>query len=390
MEPEIISHFVESVGQKADVDLYLKYFRAQKRESFAIIAADASIVERALDPFHFDLRILAGLGLVPVVLLGLFDAKDADAQAQRVYDWLVEDAVPARIVRAGAGGQLDGETLSTVLATMSSNQIPIVTLEAAKGEEASARFGLLQRLAEALETAKIVFLSTSAGLEKEGAPRLSVVNLPTDLDRMLEPGLLSRRHNQLLRHVTAMLNKVHHRMSVAVVSPLGLLRELFTIAGAGTLIRKGSKVVVRNGLDNVDRGRLRTLLESAFGRRMFEGVLDRTYERTYYEDRYLGAVLLARSPAGVYLSKFAVERQAQGEGIGGDLWSAITRDYASFFWRARVTNPINSWYARQADGLLRLPEWHVFWKGLGVAEIEPAIRYALELPPDFAPEEPAA
>ena len=71
MEPEIIQRFLESVGQKADVELYLRLFRAQKKESFAIIAADAQIVKNALDPFHFDLRILNGLGLFPVVLLGL-------------------------------------------------------------------------------------------------------------------------------------------------------------------------------------------------------------------------------------------------------------------------------------------------------------------------------
>jgi hypothetical protein len=104
MEAEIIQRFLESVGQKADVDLYLKLFRAQRKESFAIIAADAQIVKNALDPVHFDLRILAGLGLLPVVMLGLYDGKDADAQATRVQEWLVEDGVPARIVRGGAGG----------------------------------------------------------------------------------------------------------------------------------------------------------------------------------------------------------------------------------------------------------------------------------------------
>src|SRR5215218_9495048 len=102
MDPEVVQHFLESVGNKADVDLYLKLFRAQRKESFAIIAADAQIVRTALDPFHFDLRILAGLGLTPVVLLGLFDARDADRQAQRVYDWLLEDQVPARVIAGGA------------------------------------------------------------------------------------------------------------------------------------------------------------------------------------------------------------------------------------------------------------------------------------------------
>jgi len=73
METGIITRFLESVGQKADVDLYLKLFRSQKKESFAIICASARIVKTALDPFHFDLRILAGLGLTPVVIVGMFE-----------------------------------------------------------------------------------------------------------------------------------------------------------------------------------------------------------------------------------------------------------------------------------------------------------------------------
>src|SRR5205807_3869917 len=55
-----------SVGQKADVDLYLKLFRAQRKESFAVLVANAQIVKTALDPVHFDLRILAGLGLLQI------------------------------------------------------------------------------------------------------------------------------------------------------------------------------------------------------------------------------------------------------------------------------------------------------------------------------------
>src|SRR6185369_2627370 len=125
MDPEVIRHFLESVGQKADVDLYLKLFRAQQKESFAVIAADAQIVRTALDPFHFDLRILAGLGLYPVVLLGLFDARDADRQAQRVYDWLVEDEVPARVITGGA--DLPEAAREAVNATIGSNTIPLLT-----------------------------------------------------------------------------------------------------------------------------------------------------------------------------------------------------------------------------------------------------------------------
>ena len=129
MDTEVIQRFLESVGQKADVDLYLKLFRAQQKESFAIIAADADMVRTALDPFHFDLRILAGIGLYPVVLLGLFDAKDADRQARRVYDWLVEDQVPAQILEPGP--RMAPEDIEAIRRTIHTSTIPIVSLESA-------------------------------------------------------------------------------------------------------------------------------------------------------------------------------------------------------------------------------------------------------------------
>jgi hypothetical protein len=382
MDSEVIRHFLESVGQKADIDLYLKLFRAQQKESFAIIAADAQMVRTALDPFHFDLRILAGIGLYPVVLLGLFDAKDADRQAVRVHEWLVEDQVPARILEPGPA--MAPEDIEVIRDTIRGNTIPIVSLESAKDTSTDGRFNLLSELAGRLGTGKVIFLSPTAGLEREGTPHISLVNLSIDYQRLLgTKGQLAPRHYTLLRQVRDLLAEVPQRMSVAVVSPLALLRELFTVSGAGTLIRKGSRVESHTNFDRIDRGRLKTLLESAFGKLLKEEALERGVERLYVEENYLGAAMLSPSPVAAYLSKFAVERTAQGEGIGSDLWSVLVRDYPSFFWRARPDNPITPWYAKQCDGLMRFPEWHVFWRGLPAARVEAAIDFALSLPSDF-------
>lgn len=382
MEPEIIYRFLESVGQKADVDLYLKLFRSQKKDSFAIIAADAPIVRTALDPFHFDLRILAGLGLTPVVLVGLFDAKDADRQAQRIYDWLVEDQVATRVLPAGP--TLPDTTVEAIRSTLLSQTIPVVSLEAARDLTTDARFDLLKNLATALGTRKVIFLSTSQGLEREGAPPISVVNLEVDTDRLLSArGQLSRRHGTLLRQVKDLLYEVPHRMNVAVVNPLALLRELFTVNGAGTLVRKGSRIESHTNFASLDGTRLLGLIESAFGKTLREDALLRDVERIYVEENYLGAALIAPSPIGPYLTKFAVERTAQGDGIGGDIWSLLIRDYPQFFWRARPSNPITPWYAKRADGLARFSDWHVFWRGLPPSRIEAAITYCLDQPVDF-------
>jgi hypothetical protein len=382
MDTEIIRRFLESVGQKADVDLYLRLFQSQDKEGFALIAADAQIVRTALDPFHFDLRILAGLGLCPVVLLGLFDAKDADRQAQHVYDWLVEDQVPARIVTAPR--TMDIETIGSVRDTVRTSTIPIVSLESARDDTTDARFNLLSSLAAHLGTRKVVFLSTSPGLEREGAPHISVVNLTNDYERLTgAKGQLARRHYTLLRQARDLLDEVPHRMNIAVVNPLSLLRELFTVSGAGTLIRKGSRVESHSNFDRLDVPRLRALIESAFGRMLRPEALERDVERVFLEENYRGAVLFAPSPIAPYLSKFAVERTAQGEGIGGDLWGTVVAEYPTFFWRARPDNPVTPWYARQCDGLARFAEWHVFWRRLPIDKIPAAVEYALAQPVDF-------
>jgi acetylglutamate kinase len=384
MEPEIIQRFLESVGQKADVDLYLRLFRAQEKESFAIIAADASIVRTALDPFHFDLRILAGLGLCPVVLLGLFDAKDADRQATRVYDWLVEDQVPARILSSSRG--VESQTAAAIRELVHAGTIPLVSLEAARDATTDGRFDILSALASQLGTRKVICLSPTAGLEREGAPHISDVNVTTDYEKLLGfKGQLAPRHHTLLRQAKGLLDEVPHRMNIAVVSPLALLRELFTVSGAGTLIRKGSRIESRSTFEHVDVPRLRSLIESAFGRMLRPEALERDVERIFIEENYRGAVLLAPSPAGPYLSKFAVERTAQGEGIGGDIWGVMVREYPKFFWRARPDNPITPWYARQCDGLARFRDWHVFWCNLPADGIAAAVGYALAQPPDFEP-----
>jgi hypothetical protein len=387
MDPDIIHRFLESVGQKADVDLYLKLFRSQRKESFAIIAADAQIVRAALDPFHFDLRILAGLGLYPVVLVGLLDARDADKQSQRILEWLLEDEVPAKVI--GSGTDLPQEIQTSVRQTLEENTIPIVSLDAAKELAIDDRFRLLRSLAAGLETRKVIFLSTSSGIEREGAPRISLVNLSADYDRLLTTGDLPRRHESLLRHVKTLLDQLPQRMSVAVVNPLQLLRELFTVSGAGTMIRKGSRIEKHSGLGAVDRGRLTELLESAFGRALVPGAMEddglvvTQSEHVYLEENYLGAALLSSTNIAPYLSKFAVNREAQGEGIGGEIWAMLTRDFPTFFWRAVPSNPIVPFYAKQCDGLVRFPEWHVFWRGLAPEKIQPAIEYALALPRAF-------
>jgi acetylglutamate kinase len=84
-----------------------------------------------------------------------------------------------------------------------------------------------------------------------------------------------------------------------------------------------------------------------------------------------------------YLSKFAVEPEARGEGMGRDLWQAISRDYPALYWRSRPDNPIAAWYDSVCDGLVRSPEWTVYWRGIDTAMIPDVVETACAQPADF-------
>ena len=174
-----------------------------------------------------------------------------------------------------------------------------------------------------------------------------------------------------------------HRLSITITSPLDLLRELFTTRGAGTLIRRGAVISRYTDFAAISLPKLRDLIESAFHRRLVHGFFDRPIDSVYLADDYRGVGIVSNTEQGPYLSKFAVDRRAQGEGVGRDLWRALVRDHQTLLWRSRPDNPIAAWYQQQCDGMVRAGMWLVFWRGLPHSRLSAAIELALAAPPDF-------
>ncbi|HZS38111.1 MAG TPA: hypothetical protein VFF06_14840, partial [Polyangia bacterium] len=240
-------------------------------------------------------------------------------------------------------------------------------------------------LLAALRTRKLIFLHRPGGLRSRGE-LLPLANLTTDFAELNSSRELSRKEHAILTHSRRLIfERVPHKLLVAVTSPLNLFRELFTMKGAGTLLRRGAVIVRKDGLAEIDRERLRALLQSSFGRPPVDEFFARPVSRVHLEEGYRGAAILVDTELGTYLSKFAVEREAQGEGMGRDLWQSFAAEHGTIFWRARVENPICAWYGKLCDGLMRFPEWNVYWKGLPADRIPAAIAYALAAPLDIPP-----
>lgn len=387
--------FLESVGRRSEAELYLRLFRKLPKESFAIIAPGGPVVRHALDSLVEQLRFLSDLGLFAPVVLGLFNPEAAAAGSERLVKRL-----PSVGLEACLHEMSEPDLASRLREELRGERVPVVHFRSQDGAGYKERLLALAALARDLDTRKVVLLRRRGGLvSKNSGPlelapghalptidgRISVINLRTDRVQLMTGRHLGKREAELVEAAHSLIQaKPEDPLLVSITSPLNLLKELFTVKGAGTLIKPGTAVERRDSYAETDVAKLTQLLESSFGRALEPAFFERPPLAVYFEFSYRGAAILLDGAPAPYLSKFAVEPEAQGEGIGNDLWQAMLRDFPRMFWRGRPDNPINSWYQSICDGMVRLPRWNVYWRGIDASDISAVIARAETLPPDFA------
>ncbi len=375
---DVVLRFLESTGRPSEARLYLDLFRARAREQFAAIAIDANVMSGAADAVVQDLRFLAALDLTPTVVLGIFQPADAAAHARLLTRHLGAEGVTVETLSAGNAG-----LAASLFAAAAAGRVPAVVFEPEAGEQPGDRLARLGFLLRELQTRKLLFLHRPGGIRQAGA-LVPLVNLTTDVPALAASREISRKEALILEGARRLCDEAAPLpFTVAITSPLNVLRELFTVKGAGTLLRRGARIVRREGWNGVDLTRIRELLASSFGKPPREEFFKTVPARVFLEEAYRGCAILVDTPLGAYLTKFAVSSEAQGEGIARDLWEALAADAPVVFWRARLTNPISEWYDKLCDGLVRVPGWTVYWKGLAAEAIPEAIAWAVKQPVDL-------
>jgi GNAT superfamily N-acetyltransferase len=401
--PDIVVTLVESVGRREDAEFYLRLFRELPKHSFAIVAPDASALEDAQGRVASDLRFLAHLGLFAPVVLGLFRPAEAEAQA----DTLSRELGGARLKSRRYAAHVP-RLVERLERDLDESRIPIVVFND-KVPLLFSRFAQLGEWARQLGVLKLVLLRGRGGVGPHSQSSLdlggdhqllttergiSLINLRRDHDALLASGALDEDDSDLLAGVREAMQgdegkaearspSSTERLVTSVTAPTNLLHELFTVKGAGTLIKHGSLIEFHRDYSTIDRPRLEALLTATFGRNLKHTFFDRAPIGVYIEQSYLGAAVVSAGEKAMYLTKFVVDRLAQGLGIGRDLWEAVTRDHERLFWRARPRNPITQWYQSQCDGMVRTRDWNVYWRGVEHEHIPSLIREAVGLAPDF-------
>ena len=393
--------FLESVGRRSEAEFYLRMFHGLPKESFAVIVPGGPVVRSALGSIVEQLRFLADLGLYATVVLGLFDPDTGATSSERLLKRL-----PAAALSPSPHEMSEPGLFEAVRDELRRERIPVLHFRKLDDETLEQRLSQLGELSQQLGTRKLALLRRRGGFRPLSGKRadaqradaqlsvaegrISIINLTTDGPR-ITPSMLSKRDGELLAASDRLIRLAEPSpLLISITSPLNLLKELFTVKGAGTLVKRGSVVERHVSYATVDVPRLRQLLETSFGKELAPGFFELPPLAVYVDASYRGAAIVHDAYPVPYLSKFAVQPEAQGEGIGRDIWEVLVRHHAELYWRSRSDNPIASWYLSVCDGMVRRAAWQVYWRGIPVELIPEAVAQAEKRGPDFGVRDLAA
>lgn len=240
-------------------------------------------------------------------------------------------------------------------------------------------------LVAALQPMKVIFLTGVGGLlDKRGAPMHSI-NLASDYDGLMKADWVKGGMRLKIQEIKRLLESLPLSSSVSITTPSGLIRELFTHGGSGTLVRMGEKINVITDKARLDRAKTQALVEQAFARKLAQGWWDGLdIHQVHMSESYRAGAILTKIDDIVYLDKFAVLEDARGEGLARTVWRQFTRANPAFFWRSRTENNFNAFYHESCTGSVKIDEWTVFWVGeTDFARIAAIVEKIAALPASF-------
>ncbi len=408
---QTIVRLLSGMGSTHEIRQYLKRFSQLDAERFAVVKVGGAVLRDDLEALASSLAFLQQVGLTPVVVHGAgpqLDTALAEAGIERhTVDGLRVTGPAAigivrrvfhrqnlRLVEAlhdldtratsvvsgvfnasyldreqcGLVGTVDSVELGPINTSLRLSSIPVI---ASLGETADGQILNInadyaaQALVRALEPYKIVFLTGTGGLLDGEGQVIDSINLSTEYAYFMSQPWVNGGMRLKLKQIAELLDDLPLSSSVSITKPSHLARELFTYKGSGTLVRKGEKVLRREGWQDVDLARMRDLVESSFGRRLVDDYFEHVIPRhVYVSENYRAAMIITEEEGLPYLDKFAVSAEAQGEGLGRAVWQAMRSDYPHLFWRSRRDNRVNAFYDGECDGTLKCGHWKAYWYGI--------------------------
>lgn len=405
-----IVELLSNMQDGKEIRAYLQRFAALDQTRFAVIKIGGAILQDQLKETADALAFLHTVGLTPIVIHGggpqldrtlaergvetpkidglrVTDARTMDA-ARDVFigeniklveavraEGVEADGLVAGVIEAdyldkekyGFVGEPKGVRLGMLKSIVNSGAIPILTcLGIAPGGQLLNINGdsATRALVAALQPMKVVFLTgTGALLDKHKRP-MHAINLASDFDKLMKADWVNGGMRLKIQEIKRLLESLPLTSSVSITTPQGLIRELFTHGGSGTLIRMGEPIRTFTTKTRLDRAKTEALVETAFGRKLKSDWWDKLdVHQVFMSEKYRAGAIITKIDDFAYLDKFAVVEEARGEGLSRTVWRQLSKQNPTLYWRSRTVNGFNAFYNDVCTGSVKKGQWTVFWTG---------------------------
>ena len=254
----------------------------------------------------------------------------------------------------------------TSLAETPDGQILNVNADVAAGE-----------LARVLEPLKIVYLNEKGGLfHGETGEKISVINLDEEYEALMAQPWVKYGTKLKIREIKELLDYLPRTSSVAIISTADLQKELFTDTGAGTLIRRGYKLLQWSHVNDIPNEPLRQIFQKCdeqvkSGEESVAIALRRLGEKSIkaYADEPMSVLALVSLNSVVpRLEKFLAMKEGWLNNVAENVWAAIRKEHDSLVWECDEKTEHATWYFTRAEGSVLSNGKHLFWYGIQDAE----------------------
>lgn len=424
-----VVQLLNNIGSKREVEQYLKYFTSVSQQQFAVIKVGGAIITQQLPELASCLAFLYHVGLYPIVLHGtgpqinellenegvepeyldgirITNPKTMEVvrkcfleQNLRLVTALEKMGVHARPITAGVFGadyldkdkyQLVGKVNSVnkspVESAIEAGYLPILTslAETPSGQLLNVNADVAAgELAREFEPLKIVYLNEKGGIiNGNTGEKVSMINLDEEYDDLMKESWVKYGTKLKIKEIHDLLQHLPRSSSVAIIDVDDLQKELFTDSGAGTLIRRGYKLISRNSLKefgNPDLLRAALLRDPEIksGKLSVASYLKHleSIEFKSYGDEPLEVLAIVTKNGSRFpkLDKFLSSRTGWLNNVTDNIFNSIKKDYKSLYWIVSENDSNLSWYFSKSDGSFSKNGEILFWYGLNTEEVSQLI-----------------
>ncbi|CEP60077.1 bifunctional acetylglutamate kinase/N-acetyl-gamma-glutamyl-phosphate reductase LALA0_S01e02520g [Lachancea lanzarotensis] len=414
-----VVQLLNNIGSKREVEQYLKYFTSVSQQQFAIIKVGGAIISDNLQELASCLAFLYHVGLYPIILHGtgpqvngrlealgvepdyidgirITDERTMSVVRQcfleqnlKLVTALEQLGVRARPITSGVFtadyldkdkyklvGNINGVCKDPIEASIKAGALPVLTslAETVSGQTLNVNADIAAgELARIFEPLKIVYLNEKGGIINGNTKeKVSVINLDEEYDDLMQQSWVKYGTKLKIKEIKELLDFLPRSSSVAIINVQDLQKELFTDSGAGTMIRRGYKLVRRSNLGEFPspdslRNALQRDPDIASGAESAASYLRNLSSSQFvsYSDEPMEVLAIVKENSLVsQLEKFLCSKVGWLNNVTDNVFSSLKRDFPSLQWVVREDDENISWHFGKSEGSYLKNGKVLFWYGV--------------------------